>query len=138
MNGKATTTTAELFAEAEAKLAGAPRIRGGGLPIYSNEWPPLRLQREVVRLNGKKPADADTSNRLLKYAATAKRRCFIANTNYRLLQGPRSGLSLISLGDAALFARVNDDGRAEAALIAVAGLDPVVRSLLETHKNVRG
>jgi hypothetical protein len=40
VNGKATTTTAELFAEAEARLAGAPRIRGGGSPIYSNGTAP--------------------------------------------------------------------------------------------------
>jgi hypothetical protein len=33
VNGKATTTTAELFAEAEARLAGAPRICGGLGPI---------------------------------------------------------------------------------------------------------
>ena len=37
VNGKATTTTAELFAEAEARLAGAPRIRGGGGPICRDE-----------------------------------------------------------------------------------------------------
>ena len=40
VNGKATTTTAELFAEAEARLAGAPRIRGGGDTICSNEAAP--------------------------------------------------------------------------------------------------
>ena len=37
VNGKATTTTAELFAEAEARLVAAPRIRGGGGPLCRND-----------------------------------------------------------------------------------------------------
>jgi hypothetical protein len=64
--------------------------------------PPKRLQREVVRLNSKKPADAGTSNRLLKHASTAQRRGFFASTKRRLLQPSWLVPSPVSLGDAAL------------------------------------
>ena len=36
VNGKATTTTAELFAEAEARFAGAPRICGKSANLDKN------------------------------------------------------------------------------------------------------
>jgi crossover junction endodeoxyribonuclease RuvC len=56
----------------------------------------------VVRLNGKKPVDADTSNRLHKSAHFGKRRSSAGSTNYRILQGSHPGPSLIVLGAAAL------------------------------------
>jgi putative DNA primase/helicase len=40
----------------------------------------------MVRLNGRKPVDAGASNRLLKYASTAKRRDFNASMNRGLVQ----------------------------------------------------
>jgi hypothetical protein len=49
-----------------------------------------------------KPADVSASNRLLKHASTAKRRCFLANTKRRLLQSFWLVPSPIVLGDAAL------------------------------------
>ena len=64
-------------------------------------WP--RLQREMVSLDSKRPVRRARVGRPQKSAYFGKRRGFIANTNYRLLQGPHPGPSLTSLGDAARF-----------------------------------